>query len=152
MFICFSGVQLFVTSWTVAHQALLSMEFSRQEFWSGLPCPSPRDLPDPEMKPVSPALAGIFFTTEPPGKPSVMANVSKYLKVHGVRRRERKKHIPMLVKVQLGPLNGCMNGATLDSATTERSDFSDEQKWSQQAALGSTELKVTRGVPAAVGQ
>ena len=57
----------------------------------------------------------------------------------------------MLVKAQLGPLNGCMNGATLDSATTERSDFSDEQKWSQQAALGSTELKVTRRVPAAVG-
>ena len=141
-----------MTSWTVAHQALLSMEFSRQEFWSGLPCPSARDLPDPEMKPVSPALAGIFFTTEPPGKPSVMANVPKYLKVHGVRWRERKKYIPMLVKVQLGPLNGCMNGATLDSATTERSDFSDEQKWSHQAALGSTELKVTRGVPAAVGQ
>ena len=44
------------------------MGFSRQEFWSGLPFPSPGDLPDPGIEPVSPALAGGFFTTEPPGK------------------------------------------------------------------------------------
>ena len=60
---CFSCVQLFVTPWTVAHQAPLSMGFSRQEYWSGLPCPSPGDLPDPGIKPTSPALAGGFFTT-----------------------------------------------------------------------------------------
>ena len=60
----------FVTPWTVAHQASLSMGFPRQEFWSGLPFPSPGDLPDPGIKPASPALAGGFFTTEPPGKPS----------------------------------------------------------------------------------
>ena len=51
--------------WTVAHQALLSMGFSRQEYWSGLPCPSPGDLPDPGTEPVSllsPALASGFFT------------------------------------------------------------------------------------------
>ena len=54
--------------WTVAHQAPLSMGFSRQEYWSGLPCPPPGDLPSPEIKPASPALAGRFFTTEPPGK------------------------------------------------------------------------------------
>ena len=51
---------------TVAHQAPLSMGFSRQEYWSGLPCPSPGDLPDPGIEPVSltsPALAGGFFTT-----------------------------------------------------------------------------------------
>ena len=52
----FSCIQLFVTPWTVARQAPLSMEFSRQEYWSGLPCPSPRDCPDPEIEPVSPAL------------------------------------------------------------------------------------------------
>ena len=49
----------------------LSMGFSRQEYWSGLPCPPPGDLPDPVIKPaslMSPALAGRFFTTEPPGK------------------------------------------------------------------------------------
>ena len=46
------------------------MEFSRQEYWSGLPCPPPGDLPNPGIKPVPPALAGGLFTTEPPGKPS----------------------------------------------------------------------------------
>ena len=58
-------------SWTVAHQASLSMGFSRQEYWTGLPFPPPGDLPHPGIKPtspVSPALAGRFFTTESPGK------------------------------------------------------------------------------------
>ena len=62
----FSSVELFATPWTVAHQAPLSMGFSRQECWSGLPCPPPGDLPDPGNEPVSlrsPALAGGFFTT-----------------------------------------------------------------------------------------
>ena len=62
----FSHVQLFATLWTVAHQPPLSMRFSRQEYWSGLPCPNPGDLPDPGIEPaspVSPALAGGFFTT-----------------------------------------------------------------------------------------
>ena len=49
----FSCVQLFVTVWTVACQAPLSMGFSRQEYWSGLPCPPPGDLPDPGIKPTS---------------------------------------------------------------------------------------------------
>ena len=67
-----SPVRLFVTSWTVAHQAPMSMEFSRQEYWSGLPFSFPGDLPDPGIKPTSlasPGLVGRFFTTEPPGKP-----------------------------------------------------------------------------------
>ena len=62
----FSCVRLFVTPWTAAHQAPLSMGFSRQEYWSGLPGPPPGDLPDPGIKPtslVSPVLAGRFFTT-----------------------------------------------------------------------------------------
>ena len=63
-----SSVRLFVTPWTVACQAPLSMGFSRQEYWSELPCPSPRDLPDPGIEPKSPALTDGFFTTEPPGK------------------------------------------------------------------------------------
>ena len=66
-----SCVQLFVTPLTVADQAPLSMGFSRQEHWSWLPFPSPGSFPNPEMEPVSPALAGGFFTTVPPGKPSV---------------------------------------------------------------------------------
>ena len=64
-----SCVQLFETPWTVAHQALLFMGFPRQEYWSRLPFPSPRDLPNPEIEAASLALAGVFFTTEPPGKP-----------------------------------------------------------------------------------
>ena len=65
-----SHVQLFVTLWTVACQAFLSMGFPRQDYWNGLPFPSPGDLPDPGMElesPESPSLAGGFFTTEPPG-------------------------------------------------------------------------------------
>ena len=56
--------------WTIACQAPLSMAFSRQEYWSGLPFPSPGHLPEPGIEPASPALAAGFFTTEPPGKPS----------------------------------------------------------------------------------
>ena len=52
----FSHIQLFVTPWTVAYQAPLSMGFSRQEYWSGLPFPSPGDLPNPGIKPRSPVL------------------------------------------------------------------------------------------------
>ena len=57
-----SHVSLLVTPWTVACQAPLSMGFSRQEYWSGLPFPSPGDLPDPGMEPTAPALASGFFT------------------------------------------------------------------------------------------
>ena len=62
-------VRLFATPRTVASQAPLSMGFSRQKYRSGLPCPPPGDLSDPGIKPKSPALAGKFFTAEPPGKP-----------------------------------------------------------------------------------
>ena len=65
------------TPWTVAHQAPLSMRFPRQEYWSGLPFPSPGDLPDPGIEPASTAMAGGFFTTEPPGKPSEILNEVK---------------------------------------------------------------------------
>ena len=68
----FSRVWLFVTLWTVAHQASQSMGFSWQEYWSGLPFPPPGDLPDSGTEPVyleSPAKVAGFFITEPPGKP-----------------------------------------------------------------------------------
>ena len=64
-----------VTPGTVARQAPLSMALSRQEYWSGVPCPPPGVLPGPETEPVSltsPALAGGFFTTRVPGKPSTL--------------------------------------------------------------------------------
>ena len=65
----FSRVQLFATPWTVAHQAPPSMEFSRQEYWSGLPFPSPGDLPNPGIEPGSPALQADTLPSELPGKP-----------------------------------------------------------------------------------
>ena len=64
-----SRVQLFATLWTVAYQAPLSMGFSRQEYWIGLPFPSSGDLPDPGIEPRSPALQGDALTSEPLGKP-----------------------------------------------------------------------------------
>ena len=65
-----SRVRLFATPWTVAHQAPLSMGFPRQEYWSGLSFPPPGEIPDPRIEPASRALAGGFFTTQPPGKPT----------------------------------------------------------------------------------
>ena len=64
-----SRVRLFATPWTVDHQAPPSMGVSRQEYWSGLPFPSPGDLPDPGIEPRSPALQADALTSEPPGKP-----------------------------------------------------------------------------------
>ena len=72
-----SHIQLFITSRTVAYQALLSVDFSRQEHWSRLAFPSPGDLPNPgirHLSPMPPALAGRFFTTVPPGKPAHTLN------------------------------------------------------------------------------
>ena len=65
----YTRVQLFATPWTVAHQTPPSMEFSKQEYWSGLPFPSPGDLPDPGIEPRSPALQADVLSSEPPGKP-----------------------------------------------------------------------------------
>ena len=73
-----------MTLWTVAHQAPLSMGFPRQEYWSGLPFPSPGDLSDPGIEPTSlvlPALAGRFFTTAPPGKPQSSLQSSIYFTI-----------------------------------------------------------------------
>ena len=76
-----SHVGLFATLWTIVRQAVLSMGFSRQKYGSELPFPTPGDLPNPGIKPMSlasPSLAGGFFTTLPPGKPSVQRHSSKY--------------------------------------------------------------------------
>ena len=75
-----SRVQLFVTPWTIAHQAPLSVGFSKQDYWSGLPFPFPGDLPDPGIETVflvSPAFPGRFFVTGPPG-PYITLYVSIY--------------------------------------------------------------------------
>ena len=72
-----SRVRLFATPWTVAHQAPLSMGFSRQEYWSGLPFPSPGDLPGPNpgIEPRSPAWQADALSSEPPGKVQILAPV-----------------------------------------------------------------------------
>ena len=93
-----SRVRLFATPWTVACQAPLSMGFPRQEYWSLLPFPSPRDLPDPGIEPASLELAGGFFTTEPPGR------------LHNVHIRE---NIPTGQKVKL---SGHRTNDTIDEA------------------------------------
>ena len=64
-----SRVRLFATPWTVAYQAPPSMEFFRHEYWSGVPLPSPVDLPDPGIEPGSPALQADALPSEPPGEP-----------------------------------------------------------------------------------
>ena len=75
-------VQLFATSWTVTHQAPLSTGFPKQQYWSGLLFPPPGDLSDPGIKPTAPALAGGFFTAEPPGIPGLR-----------IRKMAKRKHL-----------------------------------------------------------
>ena len=69
-----SRVRLFATPWTVAYQAPRSMGFSRQEYWNGLPFPSPGDLPNPGIKPRSSALQTDALPSEPLGKPRILHN------------------------------------------------------------------------------
>ena len=74
-----SRVRLFATPWTTAYQAPPSMGFSRQECWSGLPFPSPGDLPDPGNEPGSPALQADALPSEPPGKPDTVLDAKTNL-------------------------------------------------------------------------
>ena len=72
----------FVTPWTIAHQAPLSMGFPGQEYWSGLSFPPPADLSDPGIESMSPVLAGGCFTTEPTGKPSKhLMKINQHIRV-----------------------------------------------------------------------
>ena len=79
----------FATARAVALQAPLSIEFPRQDYWSGLLFPPPKDLPNPGIKPTSPALAGRLFTTVPPGKP-YSYHMTQGLKLLGIYPREMK--------------------------------------------------------------
>ena len=81
-----SCVPLFATPWTVAYQASQSMGFSRQEYWSGVPFPSPGDLPDPGIEPPSPALQADALPSEPPGKPIKYMNLVENIRDVPVRR------------------------------------------------------------------
>ena len=103
---CFSHVWLFVTLWTVAHQAPLYMGFSRQEYWGGLPCPPPGDLPNPGIKPMSPissALAGSFFTTSAMAHSRCSTNswMSEWKQCCGGNRTSRDKMIELYCERKL---------------------------------------------------
>ena len=102
----FSQVWLFATLWTVAHQAPLSMGFSRQEYWSGLPCPPPGDLPNPGIKPMSPALAGGFFTTS-----ATWEALSPNSPVNSWRKTAVRDELPVSLKtfISLAQLIVCAN-------------------------------------------
>ena len=74
-----SPVQLFVTPWTVVYQAPLSMRFSRQEYWSGLPFSSPEDVPEPQIEPGSPALQADSLPSEPPEKAYKFCFINEFI-------------------------------------------------------------------------
>ena len=76
-----SRVRLFVIPWTAARQAPLSMGFSRQEYWSGLPFPTPEGLPNPGIKPRSPASQADSLPSEPPGKPIFLLCSASFLPI-----------------------------------------------------------------------
>ena len=90
-YICFSlsCVRLFATPWTVAYQAPPSMGFSRQEYWNGLPFPSPGDLPNPGIEPGSPALQADSLPSEPPGKPQDLSFLQRSL-IHFIGKKYQK--------------------------------------------------------------
>ena len=90
MLSCFSPVQLFAILWSVACQALLSLRFSRQEYQSGLPCPSPGNLLQPWIEPVSlmsPALARGFFTTSPEARQKLLNIRKKIIYIHYITEK-----------------------------------------------------------------
>ena len=91
-----SHVRFFATLWTVICQALLSMGFSRQEYWSGLPCPPPGDLPNPGIELRSPSLQADSLASEPPGKPIFILSTSISSSVKCVCKSV-KQHLPHLV-------------------------------------------------------
>ena len=99
-----SRVRLFETPWTVAHQAPPSMGFSRQEYWSGLPFPSPGDLPDPGIKPRSPALQAGTLTSEPAGKPIVNAIFKNCTRTAKQAKKERLKWDIINMKAEISEL------------------------------------------------
>ena len=105
----FSPIWLFAASWTVAHKAPLSMGFSRQEHWSGLPCPSPGDLPNPGLKSVSltsPTLAGGCFTTSATQKErnslNLMKNICKKFTANIILSSEKLKAFPLRSEARQG--------------------------------------------------
>ena len=101
-----SCVRLFAIPWTVAHQAPPSMGFSRQEYWSGLPFPSPWDLPDPGIEPWSPALQAYALLSEPLGKP--MSKKLAFLKANFGRLVKSGLKYRLWKHLSIFPLDGAV--------------------------------------------
>ena len=95
-----SGVRLFVTTWTVAYQASLSMGFSRQEYWSGLPFPPLGDLPNPETEPRSPGLQADALPSEPPGKPSKGPHTKEEIQWRSLKKIRKYIHCLQFLSLQ----------------------------------------------------
>ena len=121
-------VWLCATLWTIACQALLSMGFCRKEYWSGLPFPSPGDLPSSGTEPVSPALAGRFFTTEPPAGPVTLTglhwnDVKSWCKPM-THPRCTHEMIPLAFRAQLyRPIQRSAEGMPRPALSDSRHDF-----------------------------
>ena len=122
------------TPWTVARQAPLSMGFSRQEYWRGLQCPSPGNLPNPGIKPTSlasPTLVGRFFTTEPPGKLSEYRKpIKKTYRPRRSSENQLQKHVslpPELVKPEVVATRESIK-SVYSSSPTRRSSYSIAEK------------------------
>ena len=106
-----SRVRLLATPWTVAYQAPLSMRFSRQEYWSGLPFPSPGDLPDPGIEPGFPTLEADTLTSEPPGKPNLHSICQQIWKTQQWPQ-DWKRSVFVLIPKK-GNANECSNYCTI---------------------------------------
>ena len=102
-----SRVQLFVTPWTVAYQAPQSMGFSRQKYWSGLPFPSPGDLPNPGIEPGSPTLQADTLPSEPPGKLPKKGNAKECSNYHTAVFISHTSEV--MLKILQARLQQCMN-------------------------------------------
>ena len=109
----FSCLWFFVTPWTVASQAPLSMRLSWQEYCCGFPFPSPGDLPNPGIEPLSlasPALAGRFFTTEPPGKPVVQPQAFIEIPAAAAAAKSRQSCLTLCDPIDGSPTGSSAHG------------------------------------------
>ena len=122
-----SCVQLFATSWTVAHQAPPSMEFSRQEYWIGMSFPSPGALPDPGIEPGSSALPADALSSEPPGKQGKsLCNTSLQLPLlpfHSPHDSHSKALFPIRLHTPYDTTGSWLSGPHLRNSTYRKAWF-----------------------------
>ena len=131
-----------VTPWMVAYQALPYMGFSRQEYWHGLPLPSPGDLPKPGIKPGSPALQTHALPSEPPGKP--LADTKEELKSLLMKQKEESEKVGLKLNIQKTKImaSGPITSWQIDRETVETvSDFIFGAPKSLQMVIAAMKLK-----------